>query len=98
LKVPWVNKQLASSHLIFRRREKANGVKYLKNGAGRTSWSLFPQPFIENRGGDGFLGASPAKNKFCTDMLGLLRPKTTIQIFARALWRLAAVKVSPLWT
>jgi hypothetical protein len=37
LKVPWVNKQLASSDFIFRRREKADGVKYVKNGAGRTS-------------------------------------------------------------
>ncbi len=37
LKVPWVNKQLASSDFIFRRREKADGVNYLKNGAGRTS-------------------------------------------------------------
>jgi hypothetical protein len=30
LKVPWVNKQLASSDFIFRRREKADGVKYAK--------------------------------------------------------------------
>ena len=37
LKVPWVNKQLASSDFIFRRREKADGVKYSKNGSGRTS-------------------------------------------------------------
>jgi hypothetical protein len=37
LKVPWVNKQLASSDFIFRRREKADGVKYAKNRAGRTS-------------------------------------------------------------
>jgi hypothetical protein len=95
--VPWVNKQLASSDLIFRRREKADGVKYSKNGAGRTSWRHFPQPFIENRGGDGILGTGMAKNKFCTDMLGLLRPKP-LQIFAKALWRLAAVKVSPLGT
>jgi hypothetical protein len=33
----WVNKLLASSDLIFRRREKADGVKYSKNGVGRTS-------------------------------------------------------------
>jgi hypothetical protein len=39
--VPWVNKQLASSDFIFRRREKANGVKYAKNGAGRTSYAFF---------------------------------------------------------
>jgi hypothetical protein len=37
LKVPWVNKQLASSDFILRRREKADGVKYAKNRAGRTS-------------------------------------------------------------
>ncbi len=33
--------------------------------------AFFPQPVIENRGGDGFLGAGLAKNKFSTDMLGL---------------------------
>jgi hypothetical protein len=78
LKVPWVNKQLASSDFTFRRRWKADGVKYEKNGAGRTSLWLFPQPVIEKRGGDGFLCAGLAKNKFCTDMLGLFSPKTTI--------------------
>ncbi len=77
LKVPWVNKQLASSDFTFRRREKANGVKYAKTGAGRTSLCLFPQPVIGKRGGDGFLSAGLAKNKFCTDMLGLLSPETT---------------------
>jgi hypothetical protein len=55
-------------------------VKYKKNGAGRTFLRLFPQPVIEKRGGDGFLGAVLAKNKFCTDMLGLLNPKTTINL------------------
>jgi hypothetical protein len=55
-------------------------VKYAKNGAGRTSLRLFPQPVVEKRGGDGFLGAGLAKNKFCTDMLGLLSPKTTINL------------------
>ncbi len=80
LKVPWVNKQLTSSDFTFRRREKAVGVKYAKNGAWRTSLRLFPQPVIEKRGGDGFLGAGLAKNKFCTDMLGLLSPKTTINL------------------
>ncbi len=75
LKVPWFNKQLASSDFTFRRSKKANGVKYVKNGAGRTSLHLFPQPVIDKRGGDGFLGAGLAKNKFCTDMLGLLSPK-----------------------
>jgi hypothetical protein len=29
---------------------------------------------------DGFLGAGLAKNKFCTDMLGLLSSKTTINL------------------
>jgi hypothetical protein len=55
-------------------------VKYAENGAERTSLRLFPQPVIEKRGGDGFLGAGLAKNKFCTDMLGLLSPKTTINL------------------
>jgi len=50
-----------------------------KNGAGRTFWRL-SQPVIENRGDDGFLGAGLAKNKFCTDMLGLLSPKTTLNL------------------
>jgi hypothetical protein len=52
-----------------------------KNGAGRTFWHLFLQPVIENRGRDGFLGAGLAKNKFCTNMLGLLSPKTTLNLF-----------------
>jgi hypothetical protein len=34
-------------------------------------------PVIENRSGDGSLGNGLAKNKFGTDMLGLLSPKTT---------------------
>jgi hypothetical protein len=37
LKVPFIIKQLASSDFTFRRRQKAAGVKYVKNGAGRTS-------------------------------------------------------------
>jgi hypothetical protein len=81
LKVPWVNKQLASSNFTCRRREKADGVKYAKNGPGKTSLRLFPQPVIEKRGGDGFLGAGLAKNKFSTDMLGLLSLKTTINLW-----------------
>jgi hypothetical protein len=80
LKVPFIIKQLASSDFTFRRRQKAAGVKYAKNGAERTSWRLFPQPVIEIRGGIGFLGAGLAKNKFCTDMIGLLSPKTTINL------------------
>jgi hypothetical protein len=80
LKVPLVNKQLASSDFTFRRREKADDVKYVKSGAGRTSLHLFPKPDIGKRGGDGFLGAGLAKNKFCTNMLGLLSPNTTINL------------------
>jgi hypothetical protein len=37
LKVPWVNKQLASSDFIFGTRKKAAYAKYGKNEAGRTS-------------------------------------------------------------
>ncbi len=37
LRVPFIIKQLASSDFSFRRRQKAAGVKYVKNGAGRTS-------------------------------------------------------------
>jgi hypothetical protein len=33
---------------------------------------------IENSSGDGSLGNGLAKNKFGTDMLGVLSPKTTI--------------------
>jgi hypothetical protein len=47
------------------------------NGAGMTFWCLFPLPIIANSCGDGSLGDSLAKNKFCGDMLGLLSPKTT---------------------
>ncbi len=36
LKLPLVIKQLASSDFTFGRRKKATGVKYAKNGAGRT--------------------------------------------------------------
>jgi hypothetical protein len=81
LRVPWVNKQLASSDFTFRKRQKVAGVKYDKNGAGRTFWHFFLQPVIENRDGDGFLGAGLAKNKFCTDMLGVLSPETTLNLF-----------------
>ncbi len=62
LKVPWVNKQLASSDLTFTRRKKPDGVKYAKNGAGRTSLRLFPQPVIEKKGGNGFWGTGLAKS------------------------------------
>jgi len=39
-----------------------------------------PMPIIENSGGDGNVGDILAKNKFCTGMLGLLSPKTTINL------------------
>jgi hypothetical protein len=34
-------------------------------------------PLIENSNGDGSLGNGLAKNKFDTDVLGVLSPKTT---------------------
>ncbi len=82
LRVPWVNKQLASSDFTFRKRQKVAGVKYDKKWCWENILAPFLQPVIEiNRGGDGFLGAGLAKNKFCTDMLGLLSPKITLNLF-----------------
>jgi hypothetical protein len=52
-------------------------------------------PIIENSSGDGSLGDCLAKNKFGTDMLGLLSPKTSLNL-ARALAMSAEVTVSPL--
>ncbi len=75
LKVPWVNKQLASSDFTFKRRQKADGVKYAKNGAGRTSLHLFPQPVIGKRGGDGFLGAGLAKKQVLFRHAWSFKPK-----------------------
>jgi hypothetical protein len=40
----------------------------------------FPMPIIENSSGDGSLGDSQAKNKFGTDILGLLSPKTSLNL------------------
>jgi hypothetical protein len=37
-------------------------------------------PIIENSSGDGSLGDILAKNKFGTDMLGLLSPKTSLYL------------------
>jgi hypothetical protein len=37
-------------------------------------------PIIENSSGDGSLGDGLAKNKFGTDMLGLLSPKPTLNL------------------
>jgi hypothetical protein len=54
-------------------------VKYGEKWSGKNILTPFSQP-VENRGSDGFLGAGPAKNKICTDMLGLLSPKTTLNL------------------
>ena len=40
----------------------------------------FPLPNIENSGGDGSMAGGLAKYKFFTDMLGLLSPKTTLNL------------------
>jgi hypothetical protein len=37
-------------------------------------------PIIENSSGDGSLGDGLTKNKFSTDMLGLLSPKTSVNL------------------
>jgi hypothetical protein len=37
-------------------------------------------PIIENSSGDGSLGGGLAKNKFETDMLGLLSPKISLNL------------------
>jgi hypothetical protein len=55
-------------------------VKYDNNQSGRISWRVFPLPIIENSDGDGSLADGLAKNKFCTDILGLLSPKTTLNL------------------
>jgi hypothetical protein len=55
-------------------------VKYGKKWSWENILMLFSQPVIKNRGGDGFLGAGLAKNKFCTDMLGILSLKTTLNL------------------
>ncbi len=36
--------------------------------------AFFPLPIIENSGGDGSMAGDLAKNKFFTDMLGILSP------------------------
>jgi hypothetical protein len=81
LRVPWVNKQLARSDFTFRKRQKVAGAKDDEKWSWENILALFLEPVIENRGGDGFLGAGLAKNKFCTDMLGLLILKTTLNLF-----------------
>jgi hypothetical protein len=61
LKVPWVNKQLASSDFAFMKSKRPLVQNIANNGAGRTSCHLFSQPVIENRGVKGFLGDCLAK-------------------------------------
>jgi hypothetical protein len=39
-----------------------------------------PPSVTKNSSGGGFLGDSLAKDKFCTDMLGLLSPQTTLNL------------------
>jgi hypothetical protein len=41
LRMPWVNKQLASSDFIFRKRKKVAGVKYGE----KWSWENILMPF-----------------------------------------------------
>ncbi len=55
-------------------------MKYGNFGAGRTSERPFPMPRIENSSGVGSLGDGLAKNKFGTGMLGLLSPKTSLNL------------------
>jgi hypothetical protein len=46
----------------------------------RISWRLLQLPNIENDVGDGNLGDCLAKDKFFSDMLRLLRPKTILYL------------------
>ena len=48
---------------------------------GEHLYAFFHSQLLEKTGGDGFLGAGLAKNKFSTDMLGLLSLKTTINLW-----------------
>jgi hypothetical protein len=52
-----------------------SGVEYAKNVAGRTSLHLFPQPVIEKRGGDGFLGAGLVKKQVLYRHAWSFKPK-----------------------
>jgi len=48
---------------------------------GATPYKLFFKVhIIENSGGVGSSADGLTKNKFCTDMLGLLSPKTTLNL------------------
>jgi hypothetical protein len=55
-------------------------VKYGNYGAGRTSWRPFSVPIIKNSSSDGSFGDGLAKNKFGTEMLGFLSPKTSLNL------------------
>ena len=73
LKVPWVNKQLASSDFIFGTRKKAADAKYDK----KWSWEdiltpLFLPPITENSRSDGFLGDGRQKTSFVPTWLVFL--------------------------
>jgi hypothetical protein len=46
----------------------------------KRKWGRTLLPIIENSSGDGSLGNGLAKNEFGTDKLGLLRPKTTLNL------------------
>jgi hypothetical protein len=50
-------------------------VKYAKNGAGRTSLRLFPQPVIGKIVGDGFLGRWPGKKQVLHRHAWAFKPK-----------------------
>jgi hypothetical protein len=42
--------------------------------------AFFHSQLLKIEAAIGFLGAGLAKNKFCPDMIGLLSPKTTINL------------------
>jgi hypothetical protein len=48
--------------------------------AERSSCRFSPQPIAKNSGGDRILGEGLAKEEFCTNMFGLLNPKTTLNL------------------
>ncbi len=47
---------------------------------GEHLYAFFNSQLLKKEAAMAFLGAGLAKNKFCTDMLGLLIPKTTINL------------------
>jgi hypothetical protein len=52
----------------------------MKNGAERTSLRLFHSQLLKTEAAMAFRVLVWQKNKFCTDMLGLLSPKTIINL------------------